>query len=63
MTDKLKEWLENSVNAAIGAKLIAESMKGNYWLETKHAAIVFHPRFDHLAVTEYGALFNVPPKH
>jgi hypothetical protein len=60
MTDKLKEWLENGENAAIGAKLIAESLEGNYLLKTKSAVIVFHPRFGHLAVTKYGALFNVP---
>ena len=61
MTDKLKNWVENGENAVFGAKLIAESMRGNYQLKAKNAAIVFHPRFGHFAVTKYGAIFNVPP--
>ena len=61
MTDELKNWVENGEHAAIGAKLIAESMEGNCYLRTKNAAIVFHPRLGNLAVTKYGAIFNVPP--
>jgi hypothetical protein len=60
MTDKLKKWLENGVNAEISAELIGESMNANYWLKTKNAQIMLHPQLGTFAVTKYGAIFFVP---
>jgi len=60
MTDKLKKWLENSANAQMGAKLIAQSMGGNYLMQRKSVEIRLHPRFGPFAITEYGAIFFVP---
>jgi len=60
MTDKLKKWLENSPNAEMGAKLIEESMEGNYQMKRKSVEIMLHPRFGTFAITEYGTIFFVP---
>jgi hypothetical protein len=60
MTDKLQKWLENGANAEMGAKLIAESMEGNYQMQRKGVEIMLHPRFGPFAITKYGAIFFVP---
>jgi len=60
MKGKLQKWLENSANAEMGAKLIDESMEGNYQMKRKSVEIMLHPRFGPFAITEYGAIFFVP---
>ena len=60
MTNKLKKWLENGEHAEFGAKLIAESMQGNYQMKRKSVEIMLHPRLGTFAITEYGAVFFVP---
>ena len=60
MTDKLQKWLENGANAEMGAKLIAESMEGNYQMKRKGVEIMLHPRFGTFAITKYGTIFFVP---
>jgi hypothetical protein len=60
MTDKLKKWLENSPNAEMAEKLIAESMAGNYQVKRKSVEIMLHPRLGPFAITEYGTIFFVP---